>query len=158
MRGLTAISHKFLPRKTIMRLSRTLFIASAVALATVSSAAQASAQDNSLSVQIDESRRIEFRGTAGSVIVGNPQIADVTVVDGHTLFVTGKGYGVTEVIAVDGAGRTIFQSQVVVTDGGFGRVRVWRGAQSTEMACAASCAPSVRAAGGGNSAAPTAMP
>jgi Flp pilus assembly secretin CpaC len=107
------------------------------------------AQSGRISVEIDQAQRVQLRGAAGSVIVGNPAIADVTVVDANTLYITGKGYGVTEVIAVDTIGRPVFQSQVVVTAGdGSGRVRVWRGAQSTEMACAASCSPSVRAADG----------
>ena len=107
------------------------------------------AQARPLNVGIDQSTRVQLSGPAGSVIVGNPQIADVTVVDANTLYITGKGYGVTEVIAVDPIGRTVFQSQVVVTAcDGSGRVRVWRGAQATEMACAASCSPSVRGTSG----------
>ena len=107
------------------------------------------AQSGRISVEIDQAQRVQLRGPAGSVIVGNPAIADVTVVDANTLYITGKGYGVTEVVAVDPIGRTVFQSQVVVTAGdGAGRVRVWRGAQSTEMACAASCSPSVRGTNG----------
>lgn len=103
------------------------------------------AQSSSLSVEIDQARRVQLRGPAGSVIVGNPAIADVTVVDANTLYITGKGYGVTEIVAVDTIGRTVFQSQIVVTAGsGAGRVRVWRAGQATEMACAASCSPSVR--------------
>ena len=103
------------------------------------------AQSARISVEIDQAQRVQLSGPAGSVIVGNPEIADVTVVDANSLYITGKGYGVTEVVAVDPIGRTVFQSQVVVTAGeGAGRVRVWRGAQSTEMACAASCSPSVR--------------
>ena len=102
------------------------------------------AQAQTLNVEIDRSARIGLTGSAASVIVGNPAIADVTVVDANTLFVTGKGYGVTEVVAVDGVGRTIFQGEIVVTGGSTGSVRVWRGAQATEMACAASCAPSIR--------------
>lgn len=107
------------------------------------------AQSASLNVEIDQARRVQLRGPAGSVIVGNPAIADVTVVDANTLYITGKGYGVTEVVAVDPIGRTVFQSQVVVTAGdGGGRVRVWRGATATEMACASSCSPSVRGTSG----------
>ena len=106
------------------------------------------AQSGSLSVEIDQAQRVQLRGPAGSVIVGNPAIADVTVVDSNTLYITGKGYGVTEVVAIDTIGRTVFQSQIVVTAGsGSGRVRVWRGGQATEMACAASCSPSVRGSG-----------
>ena len=107
-----------------------------------------------LNVEIDRSVRLGLMGSAASVIVGNPAIADVTVVDSNTLFVTGKGYGVTEVVAVDGVGRTIFQGEVVVTGGSTGSVRVWRGAQATEMACAASCAPSIRNGSATASAAP----
>lgn len=107
------------------------------------------AQSGRISVEIDQAQRVQLRGPAGSVIVGNPEIADVTVVDANTLYITGKGYGVTEVVAVDPIGRTVFQSQVVVTAGdGAGRVRMWRGAQSTEMACASSCSPSVRGTSG----------
>lgn len=115
----------------------------------------AQAQDGRMSVQIDSVQRVQLSGAASSVIVGNPEIADVTVVDANTLFITGKGYGVTEVVAVDGIGRTVFQRQVVVTGGSSGAVRVWRGAQATEMACAGSCAPSVRSSGGN---APAASP
>jgi Flp pilus assembly secretin CpaC len=107
------------------------------------------AQSASLNVEIDQARRVQLRGPAGSVIIGNPEIADVTVVDANTLYITGKGYGVTEIVAVDPIGRTVFQSQIVVTAGdGAGRVRVWRGGEATEMACASSCAPSLRGTSG----------
>lgn len=130
--------------------ARTLSALAAAALLGVGGVAQA----QSLNVEIDRSSRISLRGQAASVIVGNPAIADVTVVDANTLFVTGKGYGVTEVVAVDALGRTLYQGEVVVTGGSTGSVRVWRGAQSTEMACAASCSPSVRNAGGASAPTP----
>lgn len=111
--------------------------------------AAAMAQAAPMNVEIDQATRVPLRAPAGSVIVGNPQIADVTVVDSNTLYITGKGYGVTEVVAVDAIGRTVFQRQIVVTDGaGAGRVRMWRGAQSTEMACGSSCSASVRGSSG----------
>ena len=130
--------------------ARTLSALAAAALLGVGGVAQA----QSLNVEIDRSSCISLRGQAASVIVGNPAIADVTVVDANTLFVTGKGYGVTEVVAVDALGRTLYQGEVVVTGGSTGSVRVWRGAQSTEMACAASCSPSVRNAGGASAPTP----
>ncbi|MGZ9098293.1 MAG: pilus assembly protein N-terminal domain-containing protein [Brevundimonas sp.] len=106
-------------------------------------------QSARLNVEIDQAARVQLRGPAGSVIVGNPLIADVTVVDSNTLYITGKGYGVTEIVAVDTIGRTVFQSEIVVSEGsGTGRVRVWRGGQATEMACGSSCSPSVRGTSG----------
>jgi Flp pilus assembly secretin CpaC len=83
--------------------------------------AQAQSPNGALNVEIDRSARVQLRGAAASVIVANPQIADVTVVDANTLFIVGKGYGVTEVVAVDGVGRTLFQREIVVTGGSTGK-------------------------------------
>lgn len=124
-----------------------------LALVATAVASAAVAQSRPLNVEIDRSARVALRGAASSVIVGNPAIADVTVVDANTLYIVGKGYGVTEVVAVDAIGRPLFQSQVVVTGGSTGSVRMWRGGQVTEMACGGSCAPSIRATGPGGSAA-----
>ena len=125
-------------------LARLAVLASATVALALPGVALAQAQP--LNVGIDQSTRVQLSGPAGSVIVGNPQIADVTVVDANTLYITGKGYGVTEIVAVNASGHTVFQSQVVVTAGsGSGQVRIWRGGQATEMACASSCSPSVRA-------------
>lgn len=134
-------------------MSRSVF-AALFAVAAVAAPAAALAQSAPLSVEIDRSARVQLRGAAGSVIVGNPAIADVQVVDANTLYIVGKGYGVTEVVAVDGIGRILFQNQIVVTAGNTGMVRVWRGTQQTEMACAASCAPSIRSPAGDGAATP----
>ena len=132
------------------RTIRTLALSAVSALAALSAAVAVQAQSQGparpLNVEIDHATRVQLRAPAGSVIVANPRIADVTVVDANTLFITGKGYGVTEVVAVDAVGRPLFQSQVVVSAGSAGSVRVWRGAQATDMACGTSCSPSVRAA------------
>lgn len=98
------------------------------------------------SVAIDHTTRISLRGAAASVIVGNPAVADVTVVDERTLFLQGKGYGVTEVVVLDPLGRTIWQGDVVVTEPTSGAVSIYRGAQVTEMACASACATTARSA------------
>lgn len=97
-----------------------------------------------MSIGIDRSQRISLRGSVSSVIVNNPLIADVTVVDANTLVIQGKGYGQTEILVVDAIGRTLFQNQIIVSGGQSGSLRVWRGGQATEMACAATCSPSLR--------------
>ena len=130
-------------RPSALSLSTPRLMAALAALAVIG-AAPALAQTSPINLGVDGVQRITLRGAASSVIVANPQIADVTVVDANTLFITGKGYGVTEVAAVDSIGRTLFQNRVVVTGGQAGSVRLWRGAQATEMACASSCSPSVR--------------
>lgn len=128
-----------------------------VSLGVALAASASAAQSARLNIGIDQAQRVSLRGAAASVIVGNPQIADVTVVDANTLYVTGKGYGVTEIVAVDAVGRSVFQSEIVVTGAaGSSTVRVWRGGQATEMACASSCAPSVRSSGAPNAPSPAA--
>lgn len=131
---------------------RLAFVAALLAFPTAAAA-------QSMNVGIDQASRVQLRGAASSVIVANPTIADVTVVDANTLFITGKGYGVTEVVAVDVLGRTLFQSQVVVSDStGPGRVRVWRGGQSVEMACGNTCSPAREGAPAAAAAPPPPIP
>ena len=122
-------------------------LASTLAAALLTAAAlPALAQDRGMDVEIDRAQRIQLRGAAASVIVANPAVADVTMVDASTLYVTGRGYGSTEVVVVDAIGRTLYQSVINVTAPSTGHVRVWRGGTATEMSCAAGCAPSQRQA------------
>ncbi len=129
-------------------------LASVAAVMALATAGAALAQSAPMNLAVDTMQRVSVRGSISSVIVANPQIADATVVDANTLFVTGKGYGTTQVTAVDAIGRVLFQNQIVVTGGQSGSVRVWRGAQVTEMACASSCSPSIRSTGEGAAATP----
>ncbi len=97
-----------------------------------------------LTVPIDHSMRLNVAGSAASVVVGNPQVADVTVVDSHTVFVSGRGYGETDVVVLDGAGRTIYSGEVMVGQQSAGQVSVYRGSERTDMACAPGCEVSFR--------------
>ncbi len=109
--------------------------------ATLALAMPAFAQERPLDVKLDQATQVRLRAPAGSVIVANPRIADVTVTDARTLFITGKSYGLTEIIAVDALGRPLLQRQVAVSPGETGSVRVWRGGEAVEVACGARCAP-----------------
>jgi Flp pilus assembly secretin CpaC len=91
-----------------------------------------------LVVPINHAARLNISGTAASVVVGNPAIADVTVVDSHTVYVMGKGYGTTDVVVLDNRGRTLFGGDVTVAAAG-GSVSVYRGATKTSAACNPSC-------------------
>jgi hypothetical protein len=114
------------------------------------SATAAGAQ--SLVVPIDHSTRLNVAGSAASVVVGNPQVADVTVVDSHTVFVSGRGFGETDVVVLDAAGRTLYAGDILVGSPNGGRVTVYRGQARTDMACAPGCAVSFRSEtrGGGS--------
>lgn len=115
------------------------------AVLTLCAAAQP-ALAQSIAVPIDQSRRLALSAAAADVAVGNPGVADVTVVDERNLLITGKGYGVTNVLALDRAGRIIFERMVVVSAPSDGRVSVYRGAALQEYACDVTCERSVSGA------------
>lgn len=108
-----------------------------------------------LTVAIDHSTRLSVAGTAASVVIGNPQVADVTVVDSHTVFVSGRGYGETDLVVLDPSGRTLYAGEVLVSGSASGRVSIYRGSDRTDMACAPGCEVTFRSptkSGGGSGA------
>ena len=100
--------------------------------------------------------RVNIPGSAASIVVGNPTIADVTVIDSRTLFITGRGFGATNVIVLDRSGQTLFSGDVVVTSHA-SDVSVYRGAGRQDYACAPGCnayGRTASAGGGGQASGP----
>ena len=99
----------------------------------------ASAQD--LVVKYDQSQLLRLPKPVAEVIIGNPSIVDVSVQGGNLLVVTGKTFGVTNVIALD-ADRNIIQDQrVQVERERHNVVQLHRGAQINSYSCTPNCAP-----------------
>lgn len=116
---------------------RRLLISLTAGLALLASSSQADAP--TLPVPIHQSARLLLPAGARDVMIGNPKIADVNVIDGRSVVVLGKGYGVTNLLVIDALGRTVLERQVVVSGPGSGRVSVIRGGQVDSYACAGSC-------------------
>lgn len=76
---------------------------------------------------IDQGVRINLPAGARDVMIGNPAIADINVVDSRTAVVQGRAYGVTNLIVVDARGRTILDRQVTVSAPDVNRISVYRG-------------------------------
>jgi Flp pilus assembly secretin CpaC len=104
-----------------------------------------------LAVPIDQSVRVDVGGFVNSVVIANPGVVDVRVVDSHTFYLMGNGYGATNVVALDRDGRSVYSGDVVVSPPSTGRVSVYRGSARTDMACASSCQVAMRngSSGGG---------
>lgn len=113
---------------------RRLFLAFA---ATALLASPALAQ--TLSVRADQAVRIALPAAAKDVAVGNPAIADVMVLDERNIVVLGKGFGTTNIIALDRAGRLILDRVVVVSAADAGQVTVYKGISASKYACAPRC-------------------
>src|ERR1700746_3253715 len=54
-----------------------------------------------ITVVLDQAQLMKLPDRVGTIIIGNPLIADVSLQAGGTMVITGKGYGATKIIAVD---------------------------------------------------------
>ncbi len=94
----------------------------------------------SMLVRTDQAVRIALPGAAKDVAVGNPEIADVTVLDARNIVIIGKGPGTTNVVVLDRTGRMILDRTVVVTAADNGQVSVYRGGAVSQFSCSPACA------------------
>jgi hypothetical protein len=100
------------------------------------------AHAGAITVPVDHLVKLPLAGPAGSVVVGNPAVADVMVVDSRTVFVNGKGPGSTDVTVVDPLGRTVFTGGVRVVAEAGSHVVIQRGAkQRADLSCDPTCIP-----------------
>ncbi len=90
-------------------------------------------------VGVNHAVNIRLWGPASTVVVGNPAIADVNLVNGRSLVITGHAVGQTSIMVLDSAGRETFHQTVLVGAGDAGHVAVQRGAEATDYSCSPRC-------------------
>jgi Flp pilus assembly secretin CpaC len=83
--------------------------------------------------------RVTLSAPAGSVIVGNPDIADVNVVDSRTVYIMGKGFGNSAVTITGRDGKALFDGEVVVSGVQQGAITVYKGLKPSLMVCSNVC-------------------
>lgn len=123
-----------------MRRFAPLLIAAGLALGAVPAKA---ASPSGIDVAVDHARILKIPRAAGTVIIGNPSIVDVTVHDAETLVLTGRSYGVTNVVVLDPAGEVVLDDDVTVTSREDRSLRVYRQAARTTYSCSPHCEPKV---------------
>jgi hypothetical protein len=106
-------------------------------------AAQASPTSTAVSVIVDQAKLVRVPDRTQTLIVGNPMIADATVQRNGLLVVTGKSFGVTNLIALDAAGKILAESTVRVQAASDSIVVVQRGLERETYSCAPRCLPSL---------------
>jgi Flp pilus assembly secretin CpaC len=90
-----------------------------------------------VALALDEVHTLTFKSPIATVYVGNPAIADVTMLDTRHAFVQGKSYGITNIVALNHDNVQVFNTRVSVTGGsGNGTVTLNRGAQRVTLNCA----------------------
>jgi hypothetical protein len=70
-----------------------------------------------IGVVVDQAKMVSLERPAKAIYVGNPTIADITVIDARHAFVLGKTFGVTNLIALDADGKQISNQQITVING-----------------------------------------
>lgn len=67
-----------------------------------------------ISVPLDEVRVVAFSQPISTIYVGNPMIADVSMIDSRHAFILGKGFGGTNIVALDADGKQVVNDAVNV--------------------------------------------
>lgn len=114
----------------------------ALALFAVLAAVAASgvpAKADTITVVLDQAKVLKIPDRTTTVVVGNPLIADIAVQAGGMMVVTGKGYGVTNLIALDTRGNTLMDQAVEVQGPGGHTVIVQRGMERETYSCTPKC-------------------
>jgi hypothetical protein len=108
----------------------------------LSSAAAAPA--DVLKITLDQAQVAKVPAGTTTLVVGNPSIADVTMLKGGVgMVVTGKGYGQTNLVAIDAQGNILDEKQIQVTPT-HNVLVVQRGDARTSYACNPLCMPTVQ--------------
>ena len=121
------------------------FLALVAGLALASGAAAGPAERTGvLEITLDQAKVLQVPEGAKTLVVGNPAIADVTMLKGGAaMVVTGKGYGQTNMIALDAQGNIIDEKQIDVQPTRSVLV-VQRGNDRESYWCNPTCMPTVQ--------------
>jgi hypothetical protein len=126
----------------MMRFSRTPMLTLA-ALAAVLVIAPARADNEALTIPLDQATLVKMPERLATLVIGNPLVADVSVQTGGLLVVTGKGYGSTNLIALDKNGAVLLEKAVNVVAPRENLMTVYKGIDRETYSCAPNCQPRV---------------
>lgn len=124
------------------RLMKLIGVAAMAACAGLAASAPAGAE--AIRVFVDQARVVKLARPADTIIVGNPKIADAAVQDASTVVLTGRGFGVTNLVILDRDGAPIVDEQVVVSRASANAVNVYRRADLQALSCSPYCEAQLR--------------
>lgn len=97
-----------------------------------------------IEVTMHQAKIVKLSRAADTIVVGNPAIADASVQDASTIVLTGKGFGVTNLVVLDQEGRPIVDEQITVVRQDASSVRIYRRAEIQTMSCTPYCESSYK--------------
>jgi Flp pilus assembly secretin CpaC len=117
-----------------------LLTAAAVAFFPVTAGADDATARPQMRVDYDQATVVRLDRAAKTVVVGNPSIADALLVSDKVVYVQGRLFGNTNVIALDGEGNEIINTYITVGAPMTSQVTLYRGPVGQQnMACAPHC-------------------
>jgi Flp pilus assembly secretin CpaC len=124
----------------VARSTKSIRFFAGLALAVAASVLAAPAfAEAGISVLVNQAKIVKLARNADTIIIGNPEIADASVQDASTLVLTGKGFGVTNLVVLDAEGRPIVDEQVTVSRQSVNSVRIYRRAAVQTLSCTPVC-------------------
>ena len=106
------------------------------------------AKADTVRVALDQAQIIRMPSGVATIVIGNPLIADASLQPGGLLVVTGKGYGATNLMALDRSGRVLMDKSITVTGpGNPDMVVVYKGVDRESYSCSPQCGPRVSTLG-----------
>lgn len=114
-----------------------LAICAALSVAAISTLPAAAA--DAVRVTLDQAKVMRIPERTTTVVVGNPLIADISVQTGGVIVLTGKGYGVTNLIAMDQRGNVLLEQSIEVQGPRDLLVTVHRGIDRESYSCTPNC-------------------
>jgi Flp pilus assembly secretin CpaC len=97
-----------------------------------------------IEVTMNQAKIIKLSRAADTIIIGNPEIADASVQDASTVVLTGKGFGVTNLVILDDTGAPIIDEQVMVSRSTASTLRIYRRASVQTLSCTPYCESSYK--------------
>jgi len=92
-----------------------------------------------LTVIMDQARLLKLPDKVATIVIGNPLIADVSLQQGGMMVITGKGYGVTNLVVMDRAGTVLLDKSVEVQGPDADVVVLYRGIERETYSCTPIC-------------------
>ncbi len=99
----------------------------------------APAGEAGIEVVMNQARIVKLPRPADTIVIGNSDIADASVQDATTVILTGKGFGVTNLVILDSDGAPIMDEQVTVARQTASTVRIYRRSDVQTMSCTPYC-------------------
>lgn len=95
-----------------------------------------------IAVKVDQAILVKLPERVTTLVIGNPLIVDALVQPGGLMVLTGKGFGATNLIALDRQGQVIMERNITV-EAARDTLVLYRGIRRETYSCQPNCEPRI---------------